>query len=258
MQLPFRPSRFFTSVSLMAMTVLPAAALAAGARATVVFDWNAMTVTNLTGTATFSDSVAPTTSALATDLSRFIKSDSDKATTAAISVTTTSTVSPTSIVALAGQGYAGGESARGGKLTFSREGVAVVLIPYSYAISALGNSESATAKIHFAATSVLGSGTSTGIYSSVFDRNWEVARGLTESGKGVMQIAISSEGSDSLQLRLEGSSAAWAYGDLTPLASPIPEPAAAAMFMSGLLLTGACVTRRRRALPRKPTALSSD
>ncbi len=224
------------------------------ATATVTFDWSALTVKSLSGMATFIDNGKPVTSALASDMSKVIKSDGDTAVTAEISAATRSTVSLDSVTAIAGQGYAGGELAHAGALKFSHRGVALIQVPYSFVLSAMGNSSSATARIHFAGISVMGSPTPHGTYGSTFDQYWEVAPGISESGKGVMELAISSQGSDTLQIEFESTTAGWAFGDLAGPVSPVSEPASAAMLISGLTVTAMAARYRRRARHKQISA----
>lgn len=235
--------KILASAILSGLTLLPLSARAATAM--VTFDWSALTVQSLSGVATFADSGKPVISALASDMSNVVKNDGNKAVTAEISTTTTSTVSLDSVRAIAVQGYAGGELAHTGSLRFSQRGVALIQVPYSYAISAMGKSSSATARIHFAGISVMDSPTPHGTYGSAFDRYWEVAPGMTESGKGVMELAFSSQGSDTLQIQVESSSAGWAFGDLTIPVAAVPEPTSAAMLLSGIAFTGVVLRRRR-------------
>ena len=237
------PQRLAIPAILLSLSFFSASSQAA--TATVVFDWNAMTIQNLTGVSAFNDGVVPTTSALASDLVHVVQNDGNKTVTAAVSAGTSSTVSLTSVKALAGNGYAGGSFARSGDLTFSAPGVAVIFVPYSYSLSALGSTDSATAQIHFGATHVINGTSSTGNYASSFDRVWQVGPGLSESGQGVMQLAISSQGMEALQIHLDSNSTAWAYGNLNPVPA-VPEPAHAALLTSGLMLVAAAAYRRRK------------
>ena len=77
---------------------------------------------SLSGVATHADNGKSVTSALASDMSNMVKNDGNKAATAEISTTTTSTVSLDSIRAIAAPSYAGGELAHAGSHRFSKWG----------------------------------------------------------------------------------------------------------------------------------------
>ncbi len=89
------------------------------------------------------------------------------------------------------------------------------------------------------------SATPHGTCGSAFDRYWEVAPGMNESGEGVMELVFSNQGNDTLQIQFGSSSAGWTFGDLTTPVAAAPKPTSAVMLLSSIDVIGMVLRRRR-------------
>ncbi len=230
------------------LALIAFASVANAATSTASFDVSAIQVKILIGGATYSPTALSDLSfaTVASDTGgNWTAIGADSLFTSA-GVFASASQSSASVTALNGTGYGNSWTWNLGAATVSGNSIVIIELPYTYALDAKGQFDTG-AQANIRLLTRPGVSTPAQGYSSTSsfqsDADFQLRQGQSNSGYGVLELALINQSATSRDFNLE--TGIWVQASAVGLVSAVPEPATYAMLLAGLGLIGFSVRRKK-------------